>query len=966
MAEAKKNPWGERLKRALGALLFLTSVLFLVSPLGSFWPLGYGMVWLLGFPGFYVLLPLLALLGLSILFFGKTPKIGLFGYLAVAFATLGALSLCGYLSFQSVSNSFEEALNTYMASGKGVPFAISLPYAGGFAFTMLMGALTNLSSVLSVVVIVVMFLVSLLFAVFHPALRKLYRAAYQRHRERKPASKETPAEAPLSAEEPDATVSGFDSYFPSAEEPASPSPLPSEGEEAAEAPLPSRLQASREERFAETGLPQEIDSPLNSQTPSFSDKALSGYMEARFSFPSAPGANPQPARFVKPEPSLPANPVSNDPLLSNSVPLTAATPEPLPSEPTPPPSLETPAREEPEPDPWDLLARETGVSPSAPSESTPIASPDSPETVTVTPSPSVVLEETPQNREIPDETPVESAAPTLTPQPYAAPAPAPEPIPAPVAASEEPISLTPALGKKPTIEEQLDAINCKRKKELKPYSHPPIDLLKEYPPSPEALQEKMNCERRKEVIDECFRDFGIGAHVESFTIGPSVTRYNILTDSNVSVSSLNRIVKDIAVRLEGASIRFEDVVRGRKTSGLEVPNKKTTTVSLKRMVASLPASEGPNLMIPFGVSIDDDCISSDLSEFPHMLVAGTTGSGKSIFMNGMIMSLIMRNRPEDLKLVMVDPKRVEMAKYHDLPHLLCPIIKEPAEAKVCIDKLIAEMERRYKAFEIANVRDIGEWNRDFAPSSPYATLPYIVLFIDEYADLADTCKNISESVVRIAQKARAAGIHMVIATQRPTVQVIPGTIKANIATHVALTMKSAIDSSTILGVGGAENLVGHGDMLVDCTQVSRSGFVRCQGCYCSGSEINAVCDYIRGQLPPDYDPYFLDLVDHEAERKAQEAMSDPLPQIDAKAASGADFYQQVKEWVMTQEATSISKIMRHFGTGFPRAGKLLAQLQRDGIVAESDTASNAKGCRVLIHSEGTMSSGETTLQGDNE
>jgi S-DNA-T family DNA segregation ATPase FtsK/SpoIIIE len=334
-----------------------------------------------------------------------------------------------------------------------------------------------------------------------------------------------------------------------------------------------------------------------------------------------------------------------------------------------------------------------------------------------------------------------------------------------------------------------------------------------------------------------------------------------------------------------------------------------------------------------------------------MLVGGATGSGKSIFLHGIIMSLIMRNRPEELKLVIVDPKHVEMVKYKDIPHLLCPVINEPSEAKVCFQKLTDEMERRYTLFELSGVSNIRQFNEEYAPQAGLAKLPFIVVVVDEYADLSDSCKGIGDLVLRIAQKARAAGIHLIIATQRPSVQVIPGLIKANLPTRVALSMAKSVDSSTILGEGGAEELVGHGDMLVDCQAISRNGYIRCQGCLVDNREIKEVTDFIKGEMPVVYDPNFLDLTDHEAEAKAQEAYASQQTKDDDRLTSVDDFYEKtVKPAVMAQEYTSISRIQREFGVGFPRAGRLFAQLQQEGIVAAApETAGSSKGCRVLRH-----------------
>lgn len=485
------------------------------------------------------------------------------------------------------------------------------------------------------------------------------------------------------------------------------------------------------------------------------------------------------------------------------------------------------------------------------------------------------------------------------------------------------------------------------------YVYPSVSLLNE-PKANNVLEaQKAECDQRMARINDILTSFKSGARVVDYTIGPSVTRFNIETDSGVTVSSVNRYIQNIQVKLNGIPTRFEEVVPGQMTSGLEIANESSRMVTMKEIYDSLPPlSEKTKLYIPFGEDISGKFISGDLSKFPHMLVSGGTGSGKSVYMHSVIMSLIMRNRPEELKLVMVDPKRVEMGCYNNIPHLLCPIVKEMSQAKVCIDKLCHEMERRYSLFEKVGVREIREYNEEYADKKHLRRLPFIVCIIDEFADLMDTFKNVEEPVVRIAQKARAAGIHLIIATQRPTVNVVTGRLKANLSVRVALSMNSATDSVTILNQAGAEELAGHGDMLVICSEVLRNGLIRAQGAMVETSEIKRVTDYIRSQSAPQYDPFFLDLVDHEAEQKAaEEAAIAAMPtRAELRQMAGDELYEQVKAKVMTQEYASLSRIQRENGIGFTRAGKLFSRLQQEGIVApQPETNSSSKGCKVLVH-----------------
>ncbi len=493
---------------------------------------------------------------------------------------------------------------------------------------------------------------------------------------------------------------------------------------------------------------------------------------------------------------------------------------------------------------------------------------------------------------------------------------------------------------------------------LSSYAYPDESLLNEIGADEVYVKQEQDCNLKKEIINATLESFKAGAHVESYTIGPSVTRFNIATDSGITVSSVKRYIQSIQVKLGGIPTRYEEVVIGQMTSGLEIVNEEARTVYMKEIFRALPPlNPKTRLYIPFGEDISGKFVSGDLSKFPHMLVSGGTGSGKSVYMHSVIMSLIMRNRPEELKLVMIDPKRVEMGCYSNIPHLLCPIVKEMSQAKVCVDKLCHEMERRYSLFEKTGTREINEYNNSYAAEHNLTRLPFIVCIIDEFADLMDTFKNVEDPVVRIAQKARAAGIHLIIATQRPTVNVVTGRLKANLGVRVALSMNSSTDSVTILNQAGAEELAGHGDMLVICPEVLRNGLIRAQGAMVETSEIKRVCDFVKSESLPQYDPYFLDLVEKEEEVAPLNVPLTPMDRSEIRKAASDDLYEIVKEKTMSQEYMSISRIQREFEVGFSRAGKLFKRLQEDGIVEMSGGPTNSKGSRVLIHSE----SKETSL-----
>ena len=455
-------------------------------------------------------------------------------------------------------------------------------------------------------------------------------------------------------------------------------------------------------------------------------------------------------------------------------------------------------------------------------------------------------------------------------------------------------------------------------------------------------------DKRTEAINKILEGFSIGAKCTGYTIGPSVTRFNIEYDANVSIRTVEKYEKDISMRLGGVNSRFTPLVEGEIYSGLEIPNATITTVSFKEVFTALPGVKKHPLAVAFGKNISGDIVQADFDEFPHLLVAGTTGSGKSIYTHSIICTLIMRNSPDDLKIVLVDPKKVEMKKYENMPHLLCPIITEADKAKVCLQKLVDEMNNRYELFgKYGSVSNIKQYN-ELSDEYNVDPLPYILVVIDEYADLVDSCKEISQPVVSIAQKARAAGIHLCISTQRPSTNVITGVIKGNLPTHVALMTSDYQSSITIIGEGGAEKLLGKGDMLVQSPLVSRQGSVRLQGCFVQNKEILHVVDYLKEHYETNYDPNYLDLVDHSNE-PATNALA-PGEVLKESSEEEEMKYQSIKEWVMSQEYISMSKIQRECSVGFNRAGRFFSRLQKEGVVS-STQESSSKGCKVLVHDD---------------
>lgn len=475
---------------------------------------------------------------------------------------------------------------------------------------------------------------------------------------------------------------------------------------------------------------------------------------------------------------------------------------------------------------------------------------------------------------------------------------------------------------------------------------PSVALLEELQVSEAADKNNAVAEERMNMINSIFSDFHIGASCIGYVVGPSVTNFKISYESNVTVRSVANLIPDISVRLGGVAARFEGVVEGTTYSGIEVSNAVITPVSFKETFEALPDPKKKPLMIAFGKNIEGQIVCRNFADFPHMLVAGTTGSGKSVFIHSVICSLIMRNSPDDLKLVLMDPKQVEMASYKNIPHLLCPIITDVKKAKGTMDKLVEEMNNRYHLFEDNVCRSITEYN-DLAEEEGKEKLPYIVVIIDEYADLVQTCKDIATPVVQIAQKARAAGIHMLISTQRPSTDVITGVIKGNLPTRVALLVSQAVDSMTILGEGGAEKLLGKGDMLASSPVISTNGPMRLQGCFIQSKEMRHIIGYLREHYEVNYDPKFLN-IEEEGKEAGKEMVEGPAFNYTSEDDEEAK-YKSVKEWVMSNKYMSMSRIQRECSVGFNRAGRFFKRLQDEGVVA-TETEGN-KGCPVLTNDD---------------
>ena len=500
----------------------------------------------------------------------------------------------------------------------------------------------------------------------------------------------------------------------------------------------------------------------------------------------------------------------------------------------------------------------------------------------------------------------------------------------------------------PKVVSKSEPISNKRPKNDKMYVAPSINLLEDRRSEDAEVKNEQLAQERTQILNETLKDLNVKAMIVSHKIGPSITRYDIQTAKNESIRGFDNKLDDLSIRLGGiTNIRFSPVVRGKTTSGLEIPNAETTMVNFKDCLVALnklPKTKSTSIV--FGKDINNEALICDLQEMPHLLVSGTTGSGKSIFIHSLIMTLIMRNSPKQLKLLLVDPKNVEFTKYREIPHLLCPVItlENPDTPYEVLKKVCDIMDERYKMFSKCDCSKLKEYN-EWARNNGKEELPIIVIVIDEYADMIDTNKKISEPVVRIGQKARAAGIHMIVATQRPSVNVINGVIKANIPSRVALLSSSYVDSNTILDSGGAEKLIGNGDMLIKCAVLDNTGLLRCQGSFVSNGEIKAVCDYLRANYNPDYDDEIVDIINKPiAEEPAlvQQAK-------ESRYGNEEEMYTEIKNYTMSEDYISISKLQSTFGLGFARASRFFKRLQSEGVVSSDAEKNSAKGSKVLIH-----------------
>ena len=464
------------------------------------------------------------------------------------------------------------------------------------------------------------------------------------------------------------------------------------------------------------------------------------------------------------------------------------------------------------------------------------------------------------------------------------------------------------------------------------YRFPPIDLLRF--PSGGVMDGTAEMRENSNRLNETLASFKIEAHIINVTRGPSVTRYEVELEKGVRLSKLTTAADDIALSLGASGVRIAAVPGKISVVGIEVPNRVVNTVSLREVIDSQEFDKAKSRSsFAVGKDIGGSCIVGNISKLPHMLIAGTTGSGKSVCMNSIIISLLYKATPDEVKLIMIDPKMVELVNYNGIPHLLIPVVTDPKKAAGSLQWAVTEMMRRYKAMSDAGVRDLESYNSIMdAQQEPNAKLAQVVVVIDELADLMlVAAKEVEESICRIAQMGRAAGIHLVIATQRPSADVITGLMKANIPSRIAFSVASAMESRIILDTPGAEKLVGKGDMLyapIGCGKPKRV-----QGCFVSDAEVEAVASYVKENFTTDYDEKVMEEIEKKAQQtgnKQVSTASDPEPS--GEESAGDEMLPAAVDVILETGQASVSMLQRRLKLGYARAARIVDEMEERGIV----------------------------------
>ncbi len=450
------------------------------------------------------------------------------------------------------------------------------------------------------------------------------------------------------------------------------------------------------------------------------------------------------------------------------------------------------------------------------------------------------------------------------------------------------------------------------------YRLPPLSLL-EAPQKNSQTFEKQQISANARKLEKTFQSFGVKARVAKVHLGPAVTKYEVYPEAGVKVSKIVNLSDDLALALAAKDIRIEAPIPGKSAVGIEVPNQEVATVSLREVLESPKNDMDKKLMIGLGRDISGDAVLAELNKMPHLLVAGATGSGKSVCINGIITSILMKTKPHEVKLMMIDPKMVELNVYNGIPHLLAPVVTDAKKASQALKKVVAEMERRYDLFSHSGTRNIEGYNEHVRKHNEQTgekqpLLPFIVVIVDELADLMMVASgDVEDAITRLAQMARAAGIHLIIATQRPSVDVITGVIKANIPSRIAFSVSSQTDSRTILDTGGADKLLGRGDMLF--LPVGASKPIRIQGAFLSDDEVEEIVDFVIGQQKAQY----------------QEEMI-PTEEAEESMEVDDDLYPDAVDLVTEMQTASVSMLQRRFRIGYTRAARLIDAMEANGVV----------------------------------
>ena len=491
------------------------------------------------------------------------------------------------------------------------------------------------------------------------------------------------------------------------------------------------------------------------------------------------------------------------------------------------------------------------------------------------------------------------------------------------------------------------------------YKYPPISLLKLGVGSG-GSDSRSELDATANHLVETLRSFGVETRIVDISRGPTVTRYELQPCAGVKISRITNLADDIALNLATAGVRIEAPIPNKAAVGIEVPNKASSVVGVREIIES-PAftSSKSKLTVAMGRDIGGNVIVTDIAKMPHGLIAGATGSGKSVCINSIIMSLLYKAAPDEVKLLMIDPKVVELGIYNGIPHLLVPVVTDPRKAAGALGWAVGEMEKRYQLFAAHNVRDIAGFNKVAAADPTLDKLPQIVIIIDELADLMMTAPNeVEDSINRIAAKARAAGMHLIIATQRPSVDVVTGVIKANIPTRIAFAVSSQVDSRTILDSAGAEKLLGRGDMLFNPYGASKPS--RVQGCFVSDEEVEAVAEYVKADHTSEYDENVM----FEIERQAAQDKKQKTGVSEEGVSDDDPMLVQAIEVVVENGQASTSLLQRRLKLGYARAARLIDEMESRGIVGPYE---GSKPRQVLVtQAQLNQAQAEATADNDDE